>query len=404
MSLILDRPSTTEAERELREQLVARAADLVPLLKRNAEKTEQDRRVAEENITAIEQAGLFTLTQPKRYGGLEVNFRTKLEVIRELARGCGSTSWTTNLLTDGPWFVGMWNERAQDDVWADNPRARIAGVLSPTGKAEIVEDGYRVTGRWANCTGILHAQWAMLNVPVTDAAGQPADQGLVLVPVSDVSVEDTWFVSGMKGTGSNTVVADNVFVPGHRFLSLHTLQAGKTDNPYAEEILYRAPFAAAATINLAAPQLGLARAALDFVIEAAAKRGISFTFYGTQADAPTVQLSVAKAASLIDVAELLTYRAAADVDEAARQGVFVDYLARARVRMDTVQAIVNAREAIRELVSTHGASSFAESNPLQRIWRDSEVASRHAIANPAIGAEVYGRALLGFTDGVTPLV
>jgi alkylation response protein AidB-like acyl-CoA dehydrogenase len=400
MTLILDRPSTTAAERELREDLVARAAGLVPLLKRNAAKTEQDRRVAEENIAAIEEAGLFTITQPKRYGGLEVNFRTKLEVIRELARGCGSTSWTVNLLTDGGFFVGQWNEQAQDDVWTSNPRARVAGVLSPTAKAEVVDGGYRVTGRWANCTGILHAQWVSLSVPVD------GDPGLVLIPVEDVTIEDTWFVAGMRGTGSNTVVANDVFVPAHRFLSLHKLSAGENDNPHKGEVLYRTPFAPGATINLAPSQLGLARAALDLVIERAAQRGITFTFYETQADAPTVQLAVAKAASMIDVAEMLAYRAAADVDEAARLGVFPDYAARARVRMDTAQSIVNAREAIRELVSAYGASAFAETetNPLQRIWRDSEVASRHAIANPAIGAEVYGRALLGHTGGVTPLL
>ena len=399
MTLILDRPSTTEAERELRADLVDRAAGLVPILQRNAAKTEQDRRVAEENIAAIEEAGLFTITQPRRYGGLEVNFRTKLEVVRELARGCGSTSWTTNLLTDGAWLVGQWNEQAQDDVWAANPRARIAGVFAPA-PARAVDGGYRITGRWANCTGVLHAQWVSLavNVEGTD------NRGLVLVPVADVSVEDTWFVAGMRGTGSNTVIADDVFVPAHRFLSLHRLLAGRNDNPHHDEVLYRTPFAPGAVINLAPPQLGLARAAFDLVVAAAAKRGIAYTFYETQAAAPTIQLALAKAASLIDVAEMLAYRAAADLDEAARLDVFPDYLARARIRMDTVQAIVDAREAIRELVSAHGASSFADSNPLQRIWRDSEVASRHAIANPAIGAEVYGRALLGFTDGVTPLV
>jgi 3-hydroxy-9,10-secoandrosta-1,3,5(10)-triene-9,17-dione monooxygenase len=138
MTVILDRPSTTEAERNRRTELVHRAAALVPLLKRNAQKTENGRRVADENIAAIEREGLFRITQPKRFGGLEVDFRTKLEVIRELARGCGSTSWTTNLLTDGAWAVGMWNEEAQNDVWAKNPKARIAGVLAPAGKAEKV--------------------------------------------------------------------------------------------------------------------------------------------------------------------------------------------------------------------------------------------------------------------------
>src|SRR5262249_9130795 len=113
---------------------------------------------------------------------------------------------------------------------------------------------------------------------------------------------------------------------------------------------------------------------------------------------------VAKAASLVDSAHLHAYRAAADIDEAAHRGVFPDYAARARVRMDAGRAITYAREAIRELVSAHGASSFADSSPLQRIWRDSEVASRHAVGNPEISAEIYGRALLGFTSGVTPFV
>jgi len=117
-----------------------------------------------------------------------------------------------------------------------------------------------------------------------------------------------------------------------------------------------------------------------------------------------VQLAVAEAASLVDAAHLFAYRAAADIDQAAVDRVYPDYAARARIRMDTGAAIENAREAIRVLVSAHGASSFAETSPMQRIWRDSEVASRHAVVSPAISSEVYGRALLGLTHGVTALV
>jgi alkylation response protein AidB-like acyl-CoA dehydrogenase len=392
VNIILDRPGVTDAERELRANLVARAAELVPVLQANANRTEDERRIAEENITAIEDAGLFTIMQPRRYGGLETDFRTKLEVTRELARGCGSTAWTTSLIN------------VCDEVWKDNPGNRIAGVLAPTGTAEPADGGYRVTGRWEWCTGCLHAQWALLGIPITGDNGQLSDQGFILVPMAELTIEDTWFVTGMKGTGSNTVIADNVFVPAHRYVSAFRLLSGSNDNPHTGEALYRAPFMPGGTIILAGPHLGLARAALDLVIEKAASRGIAYTFYDVQKNAPAVQLAVAKAASLADTAELLAYRAAAEVDQAGRQNEFPGYLARAKTRMDTVQAIVNAREAIRELVSAHGASAFAETNPLQRIWRDSEVASRHAIANAGIGAEVYGRALLGFTDGVTPLI
>lgn len=404
MNIILDRPGVTDAERELRAGLVARAAELVPVLQANANQTEDDRRVAEENIKAIEDAGLFRIMQPRRFGGLETDFRTQLEVTRELGRGCGSTAWATSLINVCAWFAGMWNEQAQDDVWKANPGNRIAGVLAPTGNAEPVDGGYLVTGRWEWCTGCLHAQWALLGIPLAGGIGQPPDQGFILVPMSELTIEDTWFVTGMRGTGSNTVVADKVFVPAHRYVSAFKLLSGSNDNPHKDESLYRAPFMPGGTIILAGPHLGLARAALDLVIDKAAKRGIAYTFYDVQKDAPTVQLAIAKAASLADTAELLAYRAAAEVDQAGRQNEFPGYLARAKTRMDTVQAIVNAREAIRELISAHGASAFAETSPLQRIWRDSEVASRHAIANAGIGAEVYGRALLGFTDGVTPLI
>jgi 3-hydroxy-9,10-secoandrosta-1,3,5(10)-triene-9,17-dione monooxygenase len=146
MDYVLDRPSVTPEERDLRADLVERASKLVPLLASNAQRTEDDRRVAEENITAIEEAGLFSIMQPRRFGGLQVDFRTKLEVTRELARGCGSTAWTTSLMNVCAWFTGLWGEQAQKDVWAEHPANRVAGVFAPTGTAEVVEGGYRVSG------------------------------------------------------------------------------------------------------------------------------------------------------------------------------------------------------------------------------------------------------------------
>lgn len=403
MDIWLDRPTVTTEQRELRFDLVERAAALVPLLSQNSQQAEDQRRVPEENIRALDEAGLLSIMRPRRYEGLEVDFRTKLAVTRELARGCGSTAWATSLMNVCSWFVGLFNAEAQDDVWKDAPDNRVAGVFAPTGTAEPVEGGYRVSGEWGWASGCLHAQWAVVGVPLT-GGGEMTDQGLVLIPMSDLTIKETWFVAGMRGTGSNTLIAQDVFVPAHRYLSIFGALKGNVDNPHKDEELYRVPFVPGAAIILAGPQLGLAQAALDLVLEKAPKRGIAYTYYEKQSDAPGFQLAVAKAASLVDTAHLHAYRAAADIDEAGHQGVFPDYAARARVRMDTGRAITAAREAIRELVSAHGASSFAESSPMQRIWRDSEVASRHAVGNPEISAEVYGRALLGFTDGVSPLV
>ncbi|MEV6898939.1 acyl-CoA dehydrogenase family protein [Amycolatopsis sp. NPDC051372] len=404
MSIILDRPSATLADRQLRADLVERAGKLVPLLAANAKRTEDDRRVPEENIRAIEEAGLLSIMQPRRFGGLEVDFRTKLEVTRELARGCGSTAWATSLMNVCAWFTGLWSAQAQQDVWGENPHNRVAGVFAASGTARVVEGGLVVSGKWGWASGCLHSQWALVGTPPVEGEGKSYDQGMVLIPMADLTIEDTWFVVGMRGTGSNTLAADEVFVPEHRFISVPKMTVGDVATPFTDEALYRSAFVPGAAIILAGPQLGLAQAALDLVLEKAPKRGISYTFYDNQTQAPVVQLAVAKAANLIDTAHLLAYRAAAEIDENAHNGVFPDYTARAKARMDIGQAIVTAREAIRELVTAHGASSFAESSPMQRIWRDSEVASRHAVGNPEISAEVYGRALLGIHEGVTPLV
>ena len=128
------------------------------------------------------------------------------------------------------------------------------------------------------------------------------------------------------------------------------------------------------------------------------------TSYASQADAPTIQIAAANAASLADSAQLHAYRAAGDIDEAARAGLFPDYDARARMRMDAGVAAVHAREAVRIVCSAQGASSFGESNPLQRIWRDVETGSRHAVLNPEVAAEIYGKSLFGIRGTVSGLV
>ena len=191
MPIHLDRPGTSIAHRQARADLVARVAELVPLLRKNADQTERDRRIPEENITALREAGLFKLTQPKRFGGMEADFRTKLEVIRELGRGCGSTAWVASLMTGAAWFIGMCDDALQDDVWGADCDTRIAGVTAIAGSAESVRDGYRVSGRWRYRSGSLHAHWLFLGASIPDHNGNSGEPGLVVVPIADVDIEDT---------------------------------------------------------------------------------------------------------------------------------------------------------------------------------------------------------------------
>ena len=152
------------------------------------------------------------------------------------------------------------------------------------------------------------------------------------------------------------------------------------------------------------PQLGLGQAALDYVISRAGKKPISYTFFATQAESAGFQLQIAEAARLIDTARLHALRAADDIDEAAGRGEYPDFLTRARIRSDTGYTAECVTKAIDILLYAHGAGSFADVSPLQRIWRDSATAARHAVVSPQVSYEVYGKALLGANDTITPLV
>ena len=400
----LDRPGVSAEQLRVRAEIVATAAELVPLLRSNAARTEDDRRVAEDNIGALRDAGLFRLAQPREFGGHEADVRTRIEVVRELGRGCGSTAWVTSLMVGGAWFVGMCGDELRHDVWGVDSDASISGVTALAGVASPAAGGFRVTGRWGYCSGSWHARWFFLGVTGLDGDGEPSEPGIVFVPASHVSIEDTWRMAGMRGTGSNTVVAHDVLVPKHRFVPMSAFMSGVPAIAANRGAIYRAPFASSAATDLIGTQLGLARAALDLVDAESRQRGITGTIYDVRTGAPTAQLAVADAANSLEIAEMLAYGVAADVDEAGERGIAPDYVARARNKMRIAQSVVHARDAIRTLVSVHGSGGFAESSPLQRFWRDSEVASHHAVCDPAIAAEVYGRALFGVADPIAAFV
>ncbi len=388
----------------LRKALVERANALRPLLEANAAQTEADRRVPEENISAIREAGLFRIMVPKRFGGLETDIRTKMEVSAALAKGCGSTAWVTTLLNVCSFFVGQTSAECQEEVWGKNPEARVAGVFAPLATTRRVDGGLIVTGKWPWSSGCLHADWALVGIPVVNEAGEPVDQGMAVIPMAECTIEETWFTAGMKGTGSNTICATEVFVPDHRILSVGQSLNGVTGTPYKEEVLYRSAMIPVAALILVGPVMGLVQRALEFVIEKSTKRSISYTFYTKQTESPSFQLAIADAAILIDTVWLHCLRAADDIYRAAEQNRFPSYTERARIRMDTGYAAERAREAMDILLSAHGASSFAEASPLQRLWRDLETCTRHAVVSPEISREVYGKALLGIEGGVTALV
>jgi alkylation response protein AidB-like acyl-CoA dehydrogenase len=386
------------------EELVKRAYALGPILARNAATTEVDRRAHEENIEAIADAGLFRLMVPKRYGGYQCDIRTHLDVTAALAGACGGTAWVTALTNVCAWFTGLFPKAAQDEVFGANPDARVAGVFTPSGDTRREGKGLIISGKWYWSSGSLHAGWVMVGVLEKDQGGAVKGQYLALVPRSDIDIEDTWFTVGMRGSGSNCIVAKDVYVPDHRLLDIGAAVQGEYPTEFKDEATYRSAFVPVAALVLIGAQLGIGRAALQYVIEKAPQRAIAYTSFTKQTDSVEFQVNVAKAAMKIDTAHLHAYRAAADIDKAAASGNKLDYLTRARVRADTGLVATEITQAMDILISAHGAGSFAEASPMQRWWRDSNTAARHAIVMPAVGTEVYGKALLGLENTVTPLV
>ncbi len=386
-------------------ELVARARELAPLFSKNAAAGEANRRVEDESIEAARQAGLMKVCTPKRYGGWEMNTRAMLDVSAAIAEADGGTAWVVNLNNICCWLTSLYPVKAQDEVFAADPDARVSGVLNPTATAKKVDGGFRITGTWHYNSGGWHAQWAVLGMPVVDDAGQSVDQGLALIPMTDLERVDTWFVAGMKSSGSICLKAHDIFIPQHRIFSVpRAIEGDYASEARDREPFYRSAFVPILSIILVGPILGLGRAALQFVRQKAGSRTIAYTFFEKQSASVGFQLQLAEAAMMIDTAHFHAYRAADDIDDAAARGVYPDMLVRARVRADTGYVVEKITQAIDKLLFAHGSAGFAETSPLQRIWRDAAVASRHAVVLPPVGYELYGKALLGVENNVTPLI
>ncbi|KNB53568.1 acyl-CoA dehydrogenase family protein [Streptomyces caatingaensis] len=377
-----------------RAELVARASALRDRLWEDAPRADRDRRLDDGTVDAIREAGLFRLLTPRRFGGYETDSRTLLDVVTELGRGCGSAAWVTGVLNAGNFVAALFPDEARQEVWGENPDAGVALILGPGAPARKVAGGALVTAKWPYASGSLHCDWAVVVVPVQDGDAAP-EPYLALIPMTDATVEDTWFITGLRGTGSNTIVVDGATVPDHRLIPLMPTLNGAVPPRHPEETLYRSNFAGLLLTSLLGAQLGEVKAGLELVLEKAPKRSINASAYTSQVQSVTFQTTVAEAATKIDTAQFHAQRLTEDIDGHARRGEAPDVPTRTRVRNDSAYASRQCREAVDLLVTAHGTSAFAEFNPLQRIWRDVHVANRHAGFGAGIPEEMYGRVLLG---------
>lgn len=378
-----------------RAELVRDAAALVPLLKENAPWTAEHRRLADPVVAALAEAGLFRLRVPHRYGGLEADARTVVDALVELARGDGSAAWIVGVNAITTWMACLLPDEVQDEVFAE-PGVRLCGTLSPTGMCAPAEGGVVLNGRWGFISGALHAQWQVIVAIAPTPDGSSFWPVLTVVPLSQLQIVDDWDTSGLRGTGSVTTVAQDVFVPQERILPLPLVLAEQyASRANAASPIYRAPLlptASALSVGVAA---GLAAAAREAFLERLPGRKITYTSYESQSEAPVTHLLVAEAGFLADEALFHAHRVADLVDGKGADGGPWTVEERARARAHMGRACLLGKRAVDAFASAGGGSSVYRDVPLQRIAADASAITLHALMNPATNAELYGRVVCG---------
>lgn len=376
-------------------QTLSSAVDL-PITVREAVEARRDeadalRRLPGPLLDALRAAGAFRLSTPREYGGAELGLAGSVAVLEALARIDGPVAW--NVWNGNMGFAAaLLPETGAARIWGapSGPAADPVVVNSarPTGRARAVAGGYLLSGRWDLVSGIDSADWVAL-FGLLDAPGGP-EVWVFFLPRADVTVLDTWHVTGMRGTGSNSVVADGAVVPAD--LAVSPFAPARLDAP-----LYRIPAFTIASTGCAAVVLGIAGAAVDAVLHLAG--GKPTDNGATLAHRAHAQAGVAAADAALRAANLLLAAAAGDVDGAAAAGEPVTPALRGALRAAMCHAAVTARDVLTGMYVLGSSSSLFVGGRLERVFRDGMVATQHGLLQATM-FEPAGRTLLGLDEGV----
>jgi alkylation response protein AidB-like acyl-CoA dehydrogenase len=280
---------------------------------------------------------------------------------------------------------------------------RICSSFATSGTARAVDGGYIVDGLWTYNSGCRQSQWGQYLVTIEEPDGSQRPGNFAYLKTQDLQIVDTWFCAGMQGTSSDSVRAEQVFVPAHRMVRADRSFGADRDSQIhtgePSDYWPVIPLIRSAGLGV---MLGAAEGAFELALEAAGKRGIPTTTYKRQADAPVAQRNFGDIASKIDSARLLAEDATGLLDRYALRREHPDLPARARTKAHASTAVKLLTQAVDSIMFCAGSSAFLLDNPLQRFWRDINVAARHAIYNPDVGYEILGRSLLGVEPNITP--
>ncbi|MGW2837987.1 acyl-CoA dehydrogenase family protein [Streptomyces sp. NPDC001493] len=335
----------------------------------HAEVTERQDRLAAASVEALRRSGALALRTPVEYGGAWADASASAVRLTEIGRACPSAAWIAGTCaTAKTLFAQSFDEPVRKEFFAD-PDALACGSGAPTGQGVREAGGVRVTGRWDSVSGCEDADWAQLALMIDGV------YHVMVVPVADLTVERNWQMAGMRGTGSQRLVADGLLV--------ETGRTAPVTPPQPQQRLFFA-------VCVLAPMVGAMQGALHVVREMfESARKPYMTGYARMGESPGARHWLAESARLVDRAEQTMLAVARD---SARDGL--TEVGRARLQMSLTGAARDCREAVDRLLDLHGASGFRTTNALQRYWRDVSVGSRHPLLNPYLATEDLGTALV----------
>ena len=365
------------------EQLERAAEELSDLARELAPVTEEKRRLPGELVTRLRSSGLFRAGAPASIGAAEAPPAVTLACAEAVARGDASAGWCVSIAATSSLLAGWLPPEGVTEAFGDSDKV-AAGVWAPRGRAKRVDGGYRVSGRWAFCSGIMHSQH-LFGGCIVDADGEEPSGRVLGMPTSELEIVDTWHTSGLRGTGSQDVVADDLFVPEHRSLWL-------LDPPTSDAALYRFPMFAFFALSISAAALGNARGAIDDLTELAAGK-VALGSSRTLAQRAATWSAVAQAEASLRAARAFYYLAIEEAWEAAQTSPPVSVELRTGLRLAATHAVRTAAEVAREMYDLGGGAAIYDSSPLQRRFRDAYTATAHFQVNPTTW-ELTGRLLL----------
>jgi alkylation response protein AidB-like acyl-CoA dehydrogenase len=378
----------------LGEELLARARALVPALRERGREAEEIRRIPQSTIRDFDTAGLFAIMTPVRFGGPDIPYGYVPRIIREIARGCLSTSWTLGLLIQHNFQIAMFPEAAQREAWADANYALAPGFFEPRGVAETVEGGFLVTGTWRYGSGIHHSPWVLLTGLETAPDGATVARRF-LIPTADGEIVDEWHVAGMKSSGSCDFKIDRLFVPAHHSMPVSAmLDATAPGLALGHGPTWTLPMLIVWNVNMMGMGIGAAEGVWEMALEHNRVRAMPFRRTLAREDAH-VRAHLGKARADIDAMDALFERILGRVDAMALGAAAMAADERARLRLHETYMFKKSNEVVNAIADMTGTATYALSHPIQRFRRDLNMLSGHGFHDYELVADTFIGALYG---------